>query len=68
LYCDKDSKYYSVHAGKHEGFLNFTEKWDKYHKGYTLTYFNRIKATPAVQTVNFNDLVNLLKSKDEKLW
>ena len=39
-----------------------------YHKGYTMNYYQRIIATPRVKVVNLNEMVNFLRSKDEKVW
>lgn len=54
LFTDKDMSSVTVHEGKHEGFMGFREKWDVYHKGYTMNYYQRIIATPRVKVVNLN--------------
>ena len=75
IYVDNQFTYYSLSPdgpGKEE-YENFTTKFRRLYPGYCLDVEMRIRAkkppfSNAPRTLNFKNIVELFKSKDEKLW
>jgi hypothetical protein len=66
LYTD-DQHLWRWTRRKREGYSNMTEALRKNCQGYTLDKNCRFIAEPETKTVNINDLIAILKSKDESL-
>jgi hypothetical protein len=66
LFANDVASHYSV--TRHEGFLNYSEIFKKkIGDGYRCNKDGTVGVTTA-KTINFKNLMNLLKSKDEKLF
>ena len=66
LYTNDVASHFSV--TKHEGFLNYSELFrKKIGEGYTL-YKDGTVAVSTAKTINYRNLVEMLKSKDKSLF
>lgn len=50
-----------------EGFMTYTDFWHKHFDGYKVDSLQRIRADTA-KTINLNELVNMMKSKDRAVY
>jgi len=48
--------------------MTYMDFFNKHFSDYTLDSNQRVRATPAVKTVNLKILTNLMKSKDRDLY
>jgi len=68
LYFDKNLYYYSTK--RHPGFQTYSECFRAKFTGYCLDSEQRLMATPGTggaKTIGYDAIINILKSKDEKL-
>ena len=67
FYIDKCFEHYSLSA-YNETYETFSQRFARLHPGYLLDEDMNLVAGPTVPTINLNQLVHLLKSRDDQLW